>query len=113
MQQVIHVKKLTVRAKELEASKRREYFEAQKRANLYLLKKVGNVYFAGKPNKVGETLEIPVYYDFGASGKKQVGTLSAELETYELISSKSDSPENIWRNTDAASKEATNVKRET
>lgn len=99
MQQVIHVNKLTEQAKKLEASKQGKYFEAQKRANLYLLKKVGNVYFAGKPDKVGEILEIPVYYDFGASGKKQVGTLSAELKTYELIPSKSDSPENIWRNT--------------
>jgi hypothetical protein len=107
MQQVIRVNKLTERAKELEVLKQREYFEAQKRANLYLLKKVGNVYFAGKPYRVGKILEIPVYYDFGASGKKQVGTFSTDLETYELIPSKSDSPENIWGNTDAASKEAT------
>lgn len=102
MPQVIHVNQLTERAKELESQKQGEYFEAQKRANRYLLKQVGNVYFAGKPYKVGERLEIPVYYDFGASGVKQVGTLSAELETYELISSKSDSPKNVWRNTDAA-----------
>ena len=106
MQQVIHVNKLTERAKKLEVLKQEAYFEAQKRANLYLLKKVGNVYFAGKPNKVGETLKIPIYYDWGASGVKQVGTFSAELETYELIPSESDSPETIWRNTDAAYKEA-------
>ena len=101
MPKVIHVNKLTERAKKLEALKQEAYFEAQKRANLYLLKKVGNVYFAGKPYKAGETLKIPIYYDLEASDKKKVGTLSAELETYELIPSESDSPETIWRNTDA------------
>ncbi|MCH8294168.1 hypothetical protein IH992_24060 [Candidatus Poribacteria bacterium] len=79
-----------------EAEKRSPNFPAQRKVAKYLLYEVGNMYLPGEATIKDGVIEVAVCYDFGAqAGKKQVGRISVDANTYDIIAEKSDTAAEI------------------
>jgi hypothetical protein len=71
------------KAEKFRQQMKKPYFRAQVNANIYLVNNLGNLLLAGEPQRVEETLQIPVYYS-RVGAEKPIGFLSADPHTLKV-----------------------------